>query len=221
MKEQLNKITDDINSKKHELLDKTESYFSGISIPSGETRPAPASSSSKPPITHILYGIAGLAAIGGCCSDGASARVLCFATAAASAFGGWKTGQKKVMRTDTAKSGNNVSINALKNDVTHKVLDVVRKIKSEWEGFMELQQDKLQKSIRDSSIDDETKDKMLSRIFVYEVLDINLMDFNEKMRGVNDLMALRSAVSSFKLKVTQAIENAAQKQISKYNSIFE
>ena len=217
MKEIIKKISEDINNKIRDLSDKTKMYFAGINISSEVSTPAFDRPKSTPPIAYILYGIAGLSALGGFCFTNTIARVLCFGTAAASGYGGWKLGQQN--SSSTISDSSRVNINTLKNDVATKVLDSVKRIKSDWESFMETRQNELQTFIQNSNVDAEIKDSMMSKIFVYEVLDVNMSDFNKKMRDINDVAMLRSAVDSFKLKVVQAIECAAQKQIAKYNSL--
>ena len=62
---------------------------------------------------------------------------------------------------------------------------------------------------------------MISKIFVYVVLDISLSDFNNQMRNVSTVTMMRSVIDTFKEKVTAAIESASSKQIEKYNSLLE
>lgn len=217
MKDKIREITDVINNKSHDLANKVERFFSGIDIPSDSSAPVPVRKKSTPPIAYLLYGVAGLSAIGGFCSDETSARVMCFGAAAASAYGGWRFGQKASC--PTTSNNERVNINSLKNDITAKVLDSVKRTKSEWETFMETQQNDLQSFIQNSDLNAEKKDSMMSKIFVYEVLDINMSDFNNRMRDVSDIAMLRSVINTFKLKMKQAIDSATQKQIEKYKSL--
>ena len=219
MEEKIKKINEDILKEKNRLKDKAELCFSAISLPSTSHAITTNNKNQKPPITNILYGVAGLLAVGGLFSDGTASRLLCFGAAAASAYGGWKIGQNT---SATSSSPNpTIDFNSLKGDVTSKVIEIVKKLKSDWDTFMDGQQKSIQLSIQNSTLDEDVKDAMISKICVYVVLDISLSDFNNQMRNVSTVTMMRSVIDTFKEKVTAAIESASSKQIEKYNSLLE
>lgn len=220
MKEKIEQVNLSIDEKRMRLKEKAERYFAVITIPSNAAPKQDQPYSSKkgtPPISYLLYGIAGASAI---CAVTTGAKLLCLGLAAASAFGGYR------LSTPPKKSGNasasnceHVNINAIKNEVTAKVLEAVKKVTNEWEGFMELKQKEVQAAIRSSSMDDSQKDAMLSKTFLYEVIDINISDFNSALNSASDAVAIKQHLNAYQTKLLAAIDAAANKQINNYNSL--
>ena len=220
MKEKIEQVNLSIDEKRMRLKEKAERYFAVITIPSNAAPKQNQPHSSKkgtPPISYLLYGIAGASAI---CAVTTGAKLLCLGLAAVSAFGGYR------LSTPPKKSGNasasnceHVNINAIKNEVTAKVLEAVKKVTNEWEGFMELKQKEVQAAIRSSSMDDSQKDAMLSKTFLYEVIDINISDFNSALNSASDAVAIKQHLNAYQTKLLAAIDAAANKQINNYNSL--
>ena len=115
----------------------------------------------------------------------------------------------------------NVNIGFIKNDVTSKVLDSVKKITHEWEEFMELKPKEVQSAISSSSLSDSEKDSMASKVFIYEVIDISISEFSSAMNASTNTTDIKNNLSAYKAKVISAIEQAANKQISKYESLVQ
>lgn len=220
MKERINQINQSIDEKRNRLMEKAERYFASIIIPSNsaiQQRDVTANSGNVPPIAYILYGIAGLSAVGALASD---SRVLWFCVAAASAFVGYKLSKRAY------SSENNVSINlmtvnigSVKNDVTSKVLESIKKITQEWDDFMVLKQREIQGIITNSSLNNDEKDSLSSKVFIYEVIDISVSEMTSMINKCADVAEIKQALSIYKEKVKSAIDAAANKQISKYNSL--
>lgn len=217
MKDVINSVNSSIMEKKSRLFEKTDMYFSGIVIPSSMQSSKTTMSKKTPPISYILYGVSGLSAIGGLCADATISKVSGIAVAALSAYGGYRLASAKGGH--VVQPSSSINIGAVKNEISAKVIDIVKRIKSDWENFMDSQQKILQNAIQSSSFSDEVKDSMISKIFVYEVLDINISDFNNQIRSLTNAYDLRIAVNSFKTKLTSSIDVAANRQINKYNSI--
>lgn len=218
MKEKIEKINTSIEEKRERMKEKVERYFSSITIPSKSTSTKGSHKAKKggvPPVSYILYGIAGVSIIGAMTTD--CPKLLCLGVAATSAFGGYKLSQNK----DVKASPNNESINlmSVKNEITSKVIDSVKKITSEWEEFMELKQKEIQTYISVSTLDDDQKNSMSSKIFIYEVIDINLSDFSQMMNSVTNSSEIREKVDSYKANFLSEIDIAVDKQIAKYKSL--
>lgn len=222
MKEKINQLNQSIAEKRDRLKEKAGRYFDAIIIPSGtsssQTRQdRDSKNESTPPISYILYGVAGLSAIGAMASD---SKILCLGVAAASAFGGYKLSKSGSKITSTHTTKTTLNISSFKNDITSKVLDSVKKITNEWESFMELKQKEIQSAIASSSLSDSQKDELTSKTYLYEVIDISISDFSTLMNSSVSALDVKQSLDSYKLKLLTAIDDAANKQMNKYKSII-
>ena len=221
MKERIRQINQSIEEKQNRLKEKVERYFASIVIPSDDTlqqRNSTSKNKSAPPISYVLYGISALSAIGAITSD---SKVLCLGVAAASAFGGYKLSKHANLSEDkVAISTTNANVGSIKNEVTSKVVDSVKKITQEWEEFMELKQHEIQGAIANSNLNGNEKDTQSSRVCIYEVIDISLSELSSTINKSADATEIKQKLSAYKGKVKSAIDNAAHKQISKYNSLI-
>lgn len=217
MKEKINQINFSIEEKRDRLKEKVERYFSAITIPSScVQKTSQTKTHSTPPISYILYGIAGLSAFGALCTD---SKVLCLGLTVASAFGGYKMSRTIDNVSSSAGLNTNLDISTLKNDIISKVLDAVKKTTNEWESFMELKQKEIQNEISLSSLPESQKDEMISKIFIYEVIDINISYFSSMIKTSVSVSDIKTQMNLYKTKFLSAIDDAASRQISKYKSI--
>jgi hypothetical protein len=71
-----------------------------------------------------------------------------------------------------------------------------------------------------SSFDDNQKDSMSSKIFVYEIIDISIADFSNMINSASNSADMKQILNTYKNKLLKAIDNAANKQITKYSSLI-
>lgn len=217
MKEQIRYINQSIDEKRNRLKEKVERYFAtipSISVPQMNQQKK-GGKKQVPPISYLLYGVAGLSAIGVIASD---SKFMCMGLAAISALGGYKLSQ--IGNADTTLQTVAVdTTGSLKNEVVSKVLDSVKKTTKEWEDFMELKQKEIQSVLATSSENEEIKDAMYSKIFIYEIIDISISEFSNLINTSNSISDIKQNLSLYKVKLLSAIDNAANKQIAKYNSL--
>ncbi|MDD7632231.1 MAG: hypothetical protein PUK64_09645 [bacterium] len=218
MEERINQINLSIDEKRNRLKEKAELCFASITIPSStgtEPNEGIKQGSKIPPVSYLLYGIAGLSAIGAIVSD---SKMLCLGIAAASAFGGYKLSQVQKSNTTvgTSTDKNWVSV---KNEVVTKVLDIVKRTTNEWESFMESKQKEVQEIIAHSSLEDPQKEELSSKLFLYEVIDISVSEFSAMMNTVASVSDIRQKLSIYKSKLLTSIDEAASRQIAKYKTV--
>lgn len=230
MKEKINQINRSIEETRDRLKEKVERYFLAITVPNGQL-PQQSVQRSKdaktPPISYMLYGVAGLsfiltiASIASEASEASKAsKLLYLAAAAACAYGGYKLSHKNKSNTSASSSSQVLDIDSLKNDVRTKVRESVTKTTKEWEQFMEMNQKEVQSAISSSSLNEAEKDSLLSKVYVYEVIGISLSDFLFMLNAAKDLSAIKQSIASYKAMLLDAIDKAAEKQIGKYNSLI-
>lgn len=221
MKEKIIQINQSIEEKRVRLKEKSERYFASITIPSDSMSSRHYSNTnrgqSKPPISSILYGVAGLSAITAMVSD---SKIPLLAIAAASAFGGYRLSKSGCSNFTKSTSSSSFNINSLKNEITSKVLDSVKNITEEWESFMDLKQKEIQNVIISSTLNDNQKDVLLSKIYLYEVIDISIADFTLKANSIVNISELKTLIDSYKFKLISAIDSVVIKQTSKYNALM-
>lgn len=233
MKEKINQINRSIEETRDRLKEKVERYFLAITVPNGQL-PQQSVQRSKdaktPPISYMLYGVAGLsfiltiASIASEASEASEAskasKLLYLAAAAACAYGGYKLSHKNKSNTSASSSSQVLDIDSLKNDVRTKVRESVTKTTKEWEQFMEMNQKEVQSAISSSSLNEAEKDSLLSKVYVYEVIGISLSDFLFMLNAAKDLSAIKQSIASYKAMLLDAIDKAAERQIGKYNSLI-
>ena len=230
MKEKINQINRSIEETRDRLKEKVERYFLAITVPNGQL-PQQSVQGSKdaktPPISYMLYGVAGLSFILMIASESSessesfeSSKLLYLAAAAACAYGGYKLSHKNKSNTSASSSSQVLDIDSLKNDVRTKVRESVTKTTKEWEQFMEMNQKEVQSAISSSSLNEAEKDSLLSKVYVYEVIGISLSDFLFMLNAAKDLSAIKQSIASYKAMLLDAIDKAAEKQIGKYNSLL-
>lgn len=233
MKEKINQINRSIEETRDRLKEKVERYFLAITVPNGQL-PQQSVRRSKdaktPPISYMLYGVAGLsfiltiASIASEASEASEAskasKLLYLAAAAACAYGGYKLSHKNKSNTSASSSSQVLDIDSLKNDVRTKVRESVTKTTKEWEQFMEMNQKEVQSAISSSSLNEAEKDSLLSKVYVYEVIGISLSDFLFMLNAAKDLSAIKQSIASYKVMLLDAIDKATEKQIGKYNSLI-
>lgn len=110
---------------------------------------------------------------------------------------------------------------SIKNEVVSKGIASVKKITGEWDKFMENNQKEIFKAIDSSHLNERKKDELSSKIFSYEVIDINLSDLMSMINKTCSLPEINENLEEFKEKLISAIETASHKQIAKYNSLLE
>lgn len=227
MKEKINQINRSIEETRDRLKEKVERYFLAITVPNGQL-PQQSVQGSKdaktPPISYMLYGVAGLSVILMIASESSesseSSKLLYLAAAAACAYGGYKLSRKNKSNTSASTSSQVIDIDSLKNDVRTKVRESVTKTTKEWEQFMEMNQKEVQSAISSSTLSEAEKDSLLSKVYVYEVIGISLSDFLFMLNAAKDLSAIKQSIASYKAMLLDAIDKAAEKQIGKYNSLI-
>lgn len=219
MQNKVNSIIQAIETKRLKLRQDAERDFSSISIsvPSNSFNTQSVPKSTTPPISYILYGLAGVSAVGVLGSDSGFSKLLCCGIAAACVYGGYKFTNTK--STNQTVPNTSVSIDTQKNEVKSKIVESVKRITSEWESFMEIQQKDLQNAILSSGHSEQEKDNMQSKVFVYEIIDFSLSDVNRAISSVTDSTGLKQQVLSIKNKMLSAIDNAVNKQMEKYRSV--
>lgn len=167
-----------------------------------------------PPMSYILYGITGLSLIRTIVSE---SKMLSLCIAAACGLGGYKLSKARTM-TPLVKD-EEPNFGSLKNDVLSKVVNTVKTATNEWEDFMELKQKEIQNEISMSSFEDGVKDSLLSKVYLYEVIDISISELSSLINISTNTLEIRQAIDQCKVKIISEIENASARQISKYNSL--
>ena len=232
MKEKINQINRSIEETRDRLKEKVERYFLAITVPNGQL-PQQSVQGSKdaktPPISYMLYGVAGLSFILMIASESSEAsedskllysKLLYLAAAAACAYGGYKFSHKNKSNTSASTSSQVLNIDSLKNEVTAKIIESVKKTSKEWEQFMKMNQKEVQSAISSSTLSEAEKDSLLSKVYVYEVIGISLSDFLFMLNAAKDLSAIKQSIASYKAMLLDAIDKAAERQIGKYNSLI-
>lgn len=220
MKEKINEINLKIEEKGKFLKAQAERDFAAIKIPEDLELIQPYTtkdSGSAPPISYILYGVSGLSAIGVLMAE---SKLLYLCAAAASAYGGYRLSKRSHDTTSPTSSSSKSDLGSLKNEVTSKVLKIVKNIAAEWEVFMEQKQKEIQSVISVSTLSNSEKDFLTSKVFIYEIIDISVSEFSSMLNSISNSSNIKIQLDLYKSKFLSAIDSATMKQITKYNSII-
>lgn len=170
-----------------------------------------------PPISYLLYGVAGLSVIAAIMAN--SSKLLYLGIGGISAYGGYKLSHFVNKKTENEALAE-VNFTQLKNAAITEVVNAVKKNIEEWSHFMEIKQKEIQGFIQNSALSPTDKNRLASKIYLYEVLDISISDFlsvANKSTGLEDLSRI---IDAYKVRVMEAIDAAQIKQIEKYSSLL-
>lgn len=222
MKEKVYQISQSIDEKRNRLKEKTErSFVIAIASLGNEQKQYQydKNSGNVHPISYILYGVAGVSAIGAIFTGFTGIRIISLGLAVACAYGGYKISEGRNRKTPRPNHASSVNIGSLKNETMSKVLDIVKKTTNEWDEFMELKQKEIQSAIASSSLNEDKKNELSSKIFLHEVIDISISDFSSMINSATSISDVKQKLDVYKSQLLVSIDNAAQKQIAKYNSL--
>ena len=82
-----------------------------------------------------------------------------------------------------------------------------------------MQQKELQNAILNSDYSDQEKDDMLSKVFVYEVIDVSMSEINKTISAATDTYSLNRQIQLMKTLVINAIDLSLNQQVNKYQSV--
>lgn len=221
MKEKLEQINQSIDVKKNRLMAKASEYFDAINLPTitiQNQNIVRTAGSKTPGLTYILYFIAVVFLFLAIFSDGSTFVFILLA--AICAIGGYMFSKKN--SSSPVASGHTVTqdINSIKASTISKGIDSVKKITHEWEEFMEKNQKEVYAAIDSSPFSMRQKDELSSRIFTYEVIDINLSDLMSLINSASSIADIQHKLNIFKSRFLKAIDTAANNQEKKYRSLI-
>lgn len=119
--------------------------------------------------------------------------------------------------TDNETSSNNIQIT--KNEITENIISLINGINNDWEDFMTEKQKEVRELIQNSDRQPEEKDNLRSQIYTYEIIDIKISEIFDMINNCSDQYTLKKHLYEIKKKIIKAIQNAAEQQIKKYNTI--
>lgn len=218
MKERILNANSEIEAKGARLKQKVETYFAGMNFGTSANagnhlEDKQAESSSAP---YILYGVAGVSLLGVIAS---SFKLVFLGISAACAYGGFKL-SKKSSGTNASAFVSSSDINVVRNYITERVVETVKKITSDWQEFMELKQREIRLAIDNLEISDNEKDELYSKIYLYEIIDIAMSEFYTMTSSSTTSSQLREQTMLYKKNIITAIENAVNSQIQKYSALI-
>ena len=222
MKKKIERINQLIADKRNQLKSQAERSFEAVTFPTAPavSRGNNAPSATKTPgLTYVLYVIAVIFVIIALCTD--DANWLFFILAALCAIGGFMFSKNIATPRVVSAYSPNADINEIKTSTISKGIDYVKNITREWDDFMERMQKEMYAVIDTSSLSENRKDSLSSRIFSYEVIDINLSDLMSMINSATSVSEIKQRLDNYKSKLVNAIDEAANKQMNKYNSLVD
>lgn len=171
-----------------------------------------------PGLTYILYLLAVVFVIL-MISDGF--KLLFGILAFGCAYGGYMFAKNNRQSTKGTTSPIYEDLSSIKNKIISKGINAVKKITNEWDVFMEAKQKEVHAFIDASPLNEGQKYDLSSKIFSYEVIDINLSDLMSMINSATSIPEARQKVESFKSKFLLAIDEVANNQELKYDSLLD
>lgn len=220
MKATIEQVIQDLNEKGSRLKSKVNTTFDGIVIPDKPNSSVNSTShKSTPPISYILYGVAGISLISGLMADATILKLIGIGLGCASGYGGYKLSSSGTTNSSGLRMSD-VNFDDIKTETTRKITECIKTISSDWEQFMRFKHKAVQDAVKSSdSLSDSEKNERLSKLYTYEVIDISVYDIMSKAKTAKDSLSLRQMLNEFREQILSAIERTVQKQIKTYHSI--
>lgn len=221
MKEKIQNINQLIENKRSSLKENASRSFENITFPTAivnSRRKYKSGNGKTPGLTYILYATAIVLAIIAIFTD--EGNILFWILAILSAIIGFAFSKRSASLKINETSPHSVNLPAIKTDTISKGIDVVKKTTREWDEFMEKEQKEVFAAIDSSDLSDSEKDKLSSKIFSYEVIDVNLSDLMSMINSSRSISDIQKNLASFKMKMLSAIDTAANSQINRYRSLL-
>lgn len=219
MKETINAVIEEITAQGNMLTQELDQKISSIYATSHNTDSTPTAVRKKnmPPITKILFGASGLSIILGLTQ---STKWPWWIVAAGSAYLGYKnsTATNPIEQAKGIAMGD--SIEAKKSEVETKIVELKRNLSNKWENFMEIKKNEVVNAINNTDISDQQKNEMMEHTFVYEVINIKLVDFKRDLTIAKTIEDINSIITTFAQSMSGAIDSAVANQVAKYRNIL-
>lgn len=208
-----------IADKCNKLKSKAEMAFGSISL-DAHYLPVHSSGSNRHGLSaYLLYGVSAISLIYFFVTDDYKAASLLVCTG--SLFGGYKLSRPNSKSNLSKPSSTNLLM--LKNRLSSQIIETVKSVTNEWDAFMEDIQSEMRNQINSLDIPQEKKNSLLSRIFTFEIVDISISDFTDKLNNIQNAQSLSLQFKQLRRdylhQLTGAIEKAAMKQIGKYQGL--
>lgn len=215
MEATINKVVGEIKCESIRLQQVAHSMISAINVKTtSSVSVQEANAGKKPPISTILYGASVVSAIVALAGD---KKLPWLIAAGACAYGGYKLGHKVPQSTiQNGQKGSVEDISSIKTKTMSTLIDIKKQVSKEWESFMEQKQVEVKSAITSSNLSEQEKSEWLSRIFVYDVLDISMSDINRNMGQAISIDDVMRNIKEFETTITKALRTAEQSQIARY-----
>lgn len=221
MKEKIEEIIKSIDAEKILLIQElTKDFESLVNIPGTaiQHRNSVATSTGKTPgMVYILYVLAVIFFIVALTSE---STFVCLILAVLCGWGGYKFSKKNTLPSNEVAAPR-IDLNTVKSNASSKGIEAVKRITGEWNEFMGKNQDKVYAIIDSSYQHEQEKDELTSKIFSYEVIDINLSELMILINSASSIGDIKQKLDAYKSKFIKAIESASYNQKNKYNSLIE
>ena len=221
MEEIIKNANDAIIEKRDRLKEKAERYFAVIQVPNSVSDIKQRKAKSTPPISKILYGLAG-AMVAGTCTDlieGTACKIGTLILAGCSVLGGYRIA-RNIKKSASVNVAPRNSLYAVKSELTQKVIDAVKKTGDEWIEFITPRQKEILQAIENADCQEERKMGLKDKVCLYEILDIKVLSLTQMIDSVNDISGFNAALSECRKLLLSAIDKTASVQMQKYGSLL-
>ena len=219
MEQMVTEINNRIADKSKLLKSKVEMAFGSINLESQHQSVQSSASNRHGIASYLLYGVSAVSLVSFFATDDykAASLVVC----AGSLFGGYKLSRPSRKSSSHKTSSTNILV--LKNRLSSQIIEIVKSVTNEWESFMEGNQSEIRSWINSLDIPQEKKNSLLSKILTFEIVDISISDFTEKINNIQNAQNLFLQFTQLKREylrqLTNAIEMATRKQMRKYQEL--
>lgn len=230
MKEKVEEIKRSVSEKGGRLKEKANRRMSAIlnmnvaSVSDNNKR----ETSKTPPITWGLYAVAAVCALKGIrafSTDEVLTPLVLIGLGTASAYIGYNISKKSVRNKKSSSASTQVDNFEIRVKTATDVVTVAKEIIAEWDDFMSITQRNIQEYIKASDLSEQQKHELLSKIALYERINISLTDFHSAVNSIPNATSfmnlLQKEKNDFTNKLIAAIETAVNKQIDKYSSLYK
>ncbi len=218
-KEDLNRFTETLTSKKNELTSYVESRIVQIDYPATPSVPAQQSTPSPSHLSYIGVGIGiALLAIG----IGTKIPAITVGGGIATAAGLYAVSKKR--NAETQHSTPNINYYRISEKISYQIQSIHTYVSDNWDDFLKEQQNSMKHLIETSRINSETKNKMIELSLNRSIIQYSMMDVLSdlsKIEKKQSIEAYKQYSSDFLENYQKSIEKAYWEQKQRYEAIAQ
>lgn len=213
----LNNYSNQLESKKNELIRQLQNQVAGIDIPMDNSTNVPTSIERTNHIPPYITAAGAVLFLIGLCSKSTFWSILGGLTLGAGAYMWYK--DKSTQPTLVQQKPN---FTVLASKINDALRNIHTSISSEWDSFVSKQVSDIKSQYVSSQLSEEQRNKINDLLMTHSIISFSIMDMFPRLMSIargGNILEFNSFVNSFKDEYMGAIEMAFSKQIETLHQV--